>query len=243
MNKFYKITIICIITGLVLMGVGAAMLLLGINSFTYIGNKNTDDGEMLTKSIEFQLPDNLAKIYKDAYGQFLNLVIDESLEGNNAVLEVTYSSKEEVEVTYTFKDNYYLYNRYTENFSKYPVNNFNVYLDREPVKHKSGFELFKEIMSDFKEKKIYNYNEYGSKPKLILRVSKDGYERFAEVPEGYELYSYSGYMEEMKNREEEKKARQEAIREQYDLEDNDNSYSGLTEAEEYGDNEDILSDD
>lgn len=217
MEKFYKITIACFITGLVLMGIGAAMLLLGINSFRYMGNKNTDSSEMLTKSIEFQLPDNLAKIYKLGYGADFELVKDESLEGNDAVLDVTYSARENVEVTPTFDENYYLYNEYTDNFSKYPINCIEISWDRELVNDKSDLERFKEIMGDFKDRKIYNYNEYGSRPELTLRVSKEGYERFGKLPEGYDLYSYGAYMNEMKNREEEKKERQAAISEEHGL--------------------------
>ena len=232
MKKFYKITIFCLIAGLVLMGIGAAMLLLGINSFTYMGNKNTDNGEVLTKSIELELPDNLAKIYNYNYGSSYELIADETLDGNNAVLDITYSSKEEVTVTPEFKDNYYLYNEFTENFSKYPVNCFTVGWGRELASDKSDFEEFKEIMEDFKEKKIYNYDPYGFEPELTLRVSKEGYERFSNLPEGYELYSYSDYMTEMKEKEEERKEKREAIREQYGL-----SYDERTEAEEYVDEE------
>lgn len=199
------------------MGIGAAMLLLGINGFRYMGNKNNDSSEVLTKSIELQLPDNLGKIYKLGYGDDFELVEDENLEGNNAVLDVAYSERENVEVTPTFDENYYLYNEYTDSFSKYPVNCIQIGYHRELVNDRSDFERFKEIMGDFKEKKIYNYNEYGSRPELTLRVSKEGYNRFGKLPEGYDLYSYGSYMNEMKNREEEKKERQEAIREQYDL--------------------------
>lgn len=223
MKKFYKITITCLISGLVLMGIGAAMLLLGINSFTYMGSKYTESEEELTKSIELQLPDNMAKIYGDD-GPPCELVIDENLEGNNAVLDITYSSRMEVEVTPEFEDKY-LYNSFTENFSKYPVNYFTIGWSSVLVNDKSDFEEFKEILGDFKEKKIYNYNDYSIKTKLTLRVSKEGYERFAKLPEGYDLRSYGAYMNEMKEREEEKKERQRAIREQYGISDDEYTYS------------------
>lgn len=226
MKKFYKITIACLITGLVLMGIGSAMMLLGINSFTYMGSKYTESEEELTKSIELQLPENLAKIYNEDFGSSYELVIDESLEGNNAVLDVTYSSKEDVEVSAEFKDNYYLYNMFTENFSKYPVNCFSVGWGRTSVSDKSDFERFKEIMRDFKQKEVYDYNDYGFEPELTLRVSKEGYERFAKLSEGYYLNSYGEYMNEMKEREEESQA---AIYEQYGISDDDYTCSEVVE--------------
>ncbi len=206
MKKFYKITIACFIVGLVLMGVGAAMLLLGINSFTYMGDKNTKSGEELTKSVELKLPDNLAKIYDYSYDSNYELVVDDNLDGNNAVLDITYSSNWNVDVYPEFMENCYLYNNFTENYSKYPVNYFTIAWDSQNVNDKSDFEEFKEILGDFKEKKVYNYNNYASDIKLTLRVSEDGYERFAKLPDGYELYSYNDYMAAMQEREEEQEA-------------------------------------
>jgi hypothetical protein len=203
MKKFYKITLSSFALGLVLMGIGTAVQALEISSFSYMGDKYVDNNEFLTKSVEFKLPDNLAKIYDgDSFTNY-ELVKDESLSGDNAILDIQYSSRENVEVKPNFKDNYYLYNEYTDNFSKYPVNVIEFGLNVEIKEDKSEFDQFKELLNDFKEKKIYNYDNYYVEPELTLRVSSESYDRFTELPEGYDLYNYGSYTGEMKRRQEE----------------------------------------
>lgn len=203
MKKFYKITLSSFALGLVLMGIGTAVQALEISSFSYMGDKYADNNEFLTKSVEFKLPDNLAKIYDgDSFTNY-KLVKDESLSGDNAILDIQYSSRENVEVKPNFKDNYYLYNEYTDNFSKYPVNVIEFGLNIEIKEDKSEFDQFKELLNDFKEKKIYNYDNYYVEPELTLRVSSESYDRFTELPEGYDLYNYGSYTGEMKRRQEE----------------------------------------
>lgn len=199
MKMFYKITCGMIIAGLVLIGVGAATVVCEVNSFQDMGEKYGDNDERITETMEIELPDNLAKIYN----YYFELEIDEGLEGNNAILDITHSVNSEVEVTPEIKDNCYLYNIFKDKFSEYAVNSINIGYSQRFMNAKSDFAFFKEFLADVKDKKIYNYDYY-SDVEFKLWVSKEAYERFEDMPEGYELYSYSDYMYEMQERELEK---------------------------------------
>lgn len=196
MKRFYKITVSCIAAGLVLIGAGSAVAVWEVKGFQYMGDKY-DNKAAVTESMEVELPDNLAKIYRRGYGADFKLVKDEGLEGNNAVLEYTHSANETIEISFDIDENYYLYNTFTEKFSKYCINGIEIGFGRESNYDISGLDEFKQGLADLKKREIYSYDRYGNEPEFTLKVSPEGYERFAEIPEGYDIYSYSGYMSRM----------------------------------------------
>ena len=196
MKLFYKISCGLIIAGLVLMGAGAAICVCEINSFQYMGNKYEIEPVITQK--EIVLPDNLAKIYYSFYD--VEVEADESLTGNNAVFQTSYTANHEIEYDIKINDNRYLRNEYTGNYSKYAVNEISVertdYYDREY----QGFNEFKSILNDIKQKKIYEYNSVEEVQTKLL-VSPEAYERFSLYPEGYSVLSYGEYMSDMIARE------------------------------------------
>lgn len=197
MKRFYKIAGAFIVAGLVLIGVGGAVTIGEISSFNYMGDRYTTTDEKVVDTINVELPDNLAKIYT-----VYNIKADDGLEGNNALIKVTHSADSKVNVTPEINDNYYLYNTFTEKFSEYAVNSFGIDYYIEYTSDKNPLDKFKDFLNDVKEKKIYNYGRNYIEPEVEIAVSREAYERFSKAPEGYEVYSYSDYMSEMKNRTE-----------------------------------------
>lgn len=198
MKKFYTIACGCIVAGLVLMGVGAAVCVCEVNSFQYMGNKYENTMEPVVTRTDVQLPDNLAKIY---YGEWENLEIvpDSTLQGNNAVLETTYTSNHEIEIGIKINDNRYLRNDYTGDYSKYTVNELEIDRTDHYDSELNDFNEFKSILNDIKNRTIYDYNSVEN-VSITLRVSEEAYERFSTYPEGYSVLSYGNYMEDMENR-------------------------------------------
>ncbi len=204
------------------MGVGAATVVCEINGFEYLGEKHTQNSELVTDSKEVELPDNIAKIYYDGYS--FKVEVDENLQGNKAVLYSFHQKDEEVWSNFVVHDNWYLYNTYTENYSKYPVNYIELGYGSEYTNAGSELGQLKEVFSDFKNKKIYSYSDRVA-PTFKLKVSKDAYERIEKSPEGYYVISYTNYMEEMK----EKNENQENISEQNEFSDNEDTYESYEE--------------
>lgn len=200
MKKFYAIACSCIAAGLILMGVGSVVCIFEFNSFTYMGDKYADSDKTNIKQLEVTLPENQAKIYyTDGY---INVVKDGSLNGNNAVLEAEFYGKYEGDPYIEFYDNTYLYNEYTEEYSKYTVYRMDMsyHFDYE---NNSGFREFQSILSDIKNREIYNYGYDRGVKNITLRVSEEAYGRFAKVPDGYSLESYGDYMEHMSEKADE----------------------------------------
>lgn len=230
MKKFYTIACGCIVAGLILMGVGAAVCVCEINSFTYMGNKYENTMEPVITKSDIKLPDNLAKIYYSRW-ENIEIVEDNTLEGNNAVLETSYTSNHEIEINLAINDNRYLKNDYTGDYSKYTVNEIVVertdYYDNEL----GGFNEFKNILNDIKNKTIYDYNTVED-VSVKLRVSEEAYDRFSPYPEGYSVLSYGAYMDDMENRKYDDYYDKDTYEGNYD-EDYEDNYSGYSSSEEY----------
>lgn len=199
MKRFYTIACACIISGLVLMGIGSAVAVCEIKSFTYMGEKYTQSEEKALEEQEVILPDNLSKIFYHERRDF-KIEIDDTLEKNIAVYAVSYSKDiSDFELSgFKIYDNYYLYNYYTENYSKYPVNY--MYLGGYGYSDgRSSLMEFKQVLNDIKNRKIYDYySDAGIE--FILKVSSEDYERFKEIPEGYDIKNYGEYLSETEER-------------------------------------------
>ncbi len=187
MKMFYKANGVCFLAGIVLIGAGIVIQTLEISGFTYISEKDKD---LVTDKQEIELPDNNAKIFEFDFSPEFELVKDEGLTGNNAVLEVEHSDKVDVDAQLSFDKRCWLYNIYTDSYSKYCVNG--VSLGYGFSGHDSEFDMFKEALAYFKKGIIYD-NSYYYDPKITLRVSAEGYERFEELPDEYELITYGEY--------------------------------------------------
>ena len=196
MKLFYKISFGLIIAGLVLMGAGAAICVCEINSFQYMGNKYGLEPVITQK--EIVLPDNLAKIYYSFYD--VEVEADESLTGNNAVFQTSYTANHQIEYDIKINDNRYLKNEYTGNYSKYTVNEVNIERNDHYSNENQGFGELKSILNDLKNRKIYSYNNVEEVQTKLL-VSPEAYERFSLYPEGYSVLSYGDYMSDMIARE------------------------------------------
>lgn len=197
MKMFYKIALSAFALGLVLMGVGVGVQIMEISSLSYMGDKYTDNDNLIVKRIEITLPDNEAKIYNyDSYSN-LNVVKDDSLTGNNAIIDVKHSAKENVNVVAYCEDNYHLYNAYTDSSSKNPVNVIHINVDRELISEVNGLDSFKEVLADFKNKEIYNYNYYGQEPEITVRMSAEAFKRYSLLPDGYDIDSYGQYTQKI----------------------------------------------
>lgn len=198
MKKFYTIVCSCIMAGLVLMGVGTAVCVWEFSGFQYMGNKYENTMEPVVTRTNIKLPDNLAKIYYFERENF-EIVSDNTLQGNNAILETNYISNHEIKIDIRINDNMYLRNDYTDNYSKYTVNELEIdridYYDSEL----QDFNEFTSILNDIKNKTIYDYNTVED-VSITLRVSEEAYERFSLYPEGYSVLSHGMYMEDMENR-------------------------------------------
>ena len=215
MKRFYTIACACIVSGLVLMGVGSAVAVCEIKSFSYMGEKYTQSEERNLNEQEVILPNNLSKIFYHERGDF-KIEIDDSLEKNKAIFAVSYSNDiSSFEINgFNIYDNYYLYNQYTENYSKYPV----IYMEIGGYGYSDGRNSlveFKQVLNDIKNRQIYNYY---SDPEIefILKVSSEDYERFKVISDGYSIKNYGEYMSET---EEKRK-----IEEGREYSDNENTY-------------------
>lgn len=182
MSKFYKITIIILIVGLLLTGVGGAVSLAEIRGFDVMGERYADTEMKTTTSAEV-LPDNLAKIFYE--NPDIEFSEDNTIPYNNVIIETTFSSAYDVEPIFDINEEAYLHNWNTDKYSEYAVNKLSLGWSIKDNSYE--FEVFKDILHDIKDKKIYSsYNRF-SDISFIIKGSAETLERFSEMPDMYDI--------------------------------------------------------
>lgn len=183
MKRFYKIAVSCFISGLILIGIGGAVTVYDVSTFTDKGDKYDVGQKAVVYRNEIELPNNNSKIvYFDDYN--FKIVSDDSVAENKAVVETSCNNMRYAETVVEINENYYLKNLDTYNYSKYPVNYLHHYYSNS-TSNKTGTTVLKDILNDLKNKEIYNYNAFSYDDiESTLRVSPRDYERFTKI------YSY-----------------------------------------------------
>lgn len=190
MKKFYKTAVICCLVGIILMGVGGAVTIYSILSFEYMGSKYNSEEKSLVNSNEISLPDNINKIVYYDYNDNITVEKDENVAKNKAVVE-TYARHDVVADLY-FQPNMYLFNSYTVNYSKYPVNYMEMTFNSDS---KSDLQIVSDILNDIKNKQWYDYNLNYSDFEVVIKVSPEDYDRFAKLDENkYTVYDEEEYL-------------------------------------------------
>ncbi len=184
MSKFYKITLIILLAGLVITGVGTAVAVMEVYGLEYKGEKY-DNTDIEYTQTELELPDNLAKIFYTDFN--MEFTEDETLPYNKVIIELGHRADYEVEPNCNVQTDLYLYNFSTDNKSKYPVNKlvmgWSAHSDFEE------FDIFKTFLDDIKNGEIYSYDRPLSM-NVTIRGSKASLERFKLLPDNYELRYY-----------------------------------------------------
>lgn len=184
MSKFYKIILIVLLAGLVIMGIGTAVAVIEVYSLTYKGEKY-DNTDIEYTQTELELPDNLAKVfYTDFNTEFTE---DETLPYNKVIIEMAHRADYEVEPNHNIQTDLYLYNCSTGNVSKYPVNK--LVLSWSAHSDFEEFDIFKTFLEDIRRGEIYSYDRPLS-ISFTIRGSKETLERFSLLPDNYELHYY-----------------------------------------------------
>lgn len=186
MKRLYKILIGFIILGIVTGVIGVIILVAEISTFRYMGNKNYEANydEFIEKVVK--MPNNSKEIYYEK-DENINVVVDNSIQPGVFKLRINYDSSKcsNVDGNVFIDENAYLTNYRVHNNSSNLVNELDIDVNYVSFNF-NILSRFKEILGDFKERKIYNYNDDSGISYTIITNESD-YIRFLEVPYGYDL--------------------------------------------------------